>query len=82
MPAITSKVHQGLGPAVQTFSISELEKEVNYDEKGKKKKRLVNLEDCKLMQMVQYSCTVVKARKEVECRPLLRLFRQYVNSMC
>jgi hypothetical protein len=76
MPTITSHMRHDAGPPVQSFPLSELEKQVNFDEKGKKRKTPVDLEECKLMQMVQYNCEVVKKRKEVECRPLLRLFRQ------
>jgi len=65
-----------VGPPVQSFPVSELEKRINTTERGKPRKPPVKLEECKLMEMVQYNCVVVKKTKEVECRPLLRLFRQ------
>ena len=63
---------------MHSFTVSELEERVNINEKGKKRKPPVKLEDCKLMQMVQYDCKVVKktGTAEVQCRPLLKLFRQ------
>jgi hypothetical protein len=76
MSTITLPAHNDVGAPVKSFSVSELEKHVNINEKGKKRKPAVNLEECKLMQMVQYNCEVVKRTKEVECRPILRLFRQ------
>lgn len=76
MSPVTSQLRHDVGPPVHSFPVSELEERVNINEKGKKRKDPVNLEECKLMQMVQYDCKVEKKMKEVECRPLLRLFRR------
>ena len=83
MPAITSQIHTDVGPPVQTFPLSELENELQKTEKGKKRKPPVDLEKCKLMQLMQYDCRVVRkgTEAEVECRPIQRLFRQYVAHM-
>jgi len=69
-------VRHDAGPPLHSFPVEELEKRVNINEKGKKRKSPVNLDECKLMQMVQYDCRVVKKTNEVQCQPLLRLFRQ------
>ena len=61
---------------MHSFPLHELEDRVNINEKGKKRKPTVKLDDCKLMQLVQYDCEVVKKTKEVHCKPILRLFRQ------
>jgi uncharacterized membrane protein len=76
MSSIASQVRTDVGPPIHSFPVSELEERVQTNEKGKKRKVPVKLEDCKLMQMVQYDCKVNKKTREVECRPLLKLFRQ------
>lgn len=63
-----------VGPPVQSFPVADLEKHINTDARGKKRKPPVKLEECKLMELVQYKCDVVDG--EVLCRPILRLFRQ------
>lgn len=81
MAPITSQVRHEVGPPVHSFPVSELEEHVNINEKGRKRKLPVNLDECKLMQLVQYDCRVEKRtdgvkKREVQCRPILRLFRQ------
>lgn len=81
MAPITSQISHEVGPPIHSFPVTSLEERVNITEKGKKRKVPVNLDECKLMQLVQYDCRVEKGtdgakKREVQCRPLLRLFRQ------
>jgi len=61
---------------------------VNFKQKSRKLKD-VNLEQCELYELVQFSCTTSKERAQmaaagmkapatVECFPFVRLFRRYV----
>jgi len=67
------------GPPLRVLPQASLQQYVNTTEKGKARKPPVQLEDCKLMEMTQYTCDI-KGRyskdAEVWCKPMLRLFRR------
>jgi len=69
-------------PPPQTeFLASELPIRVHITTENKKRKHKVDLNDCALKQITQYSCEIEyqgpKDRKgEIVCRPIVRLFRQ------
>jgi len=69
------------GPPLRVLPLASLQQHVNTTEKGKTRKQPVQLEDCKLMEMTQYTCDI-KGRyskdAEVWCKPMLRLFRRLV----
>lgn len=74
--------HHPLGPMappVEAFPAQELAARVQYDARGKYRKGGIELERCKLLEMVQYACEVENRndpRGRVMCRPLVRLFRR------
>ena len=67
------------GPPLKVVPTASLQQHVNTTAKGKARKPPVQLEDCKLMEMTQYTCDI-KGRyskdAEVWCKPILRLFRR------
>jgi len=68
-----------MGPPLIAFPVSELEKHVNKNERGKARKPPVKLEECELYELTQYYCDVENRnskRPYVLCKPLLRLFRR------
>ena len=68
-----------MGPPLISFPVSELEKHVKTDERGKARKPPVKLEECELYELTQYCCDVENRnskRPYVLCKPLLRLFRR------
>lgn len=68
-------------PPVELFPASELPSRVQYDANGKKCKKAVELEECALKEMIQYSCAVDEKHPKgaVRCWPIIRTFRQYVQ---
>jgi len=72
-----------MAPPVQVFPPSELTARIQYTVDGKRRKQPVKLEECKLMEMVQYMCDVEGDPKKdpkgkVVCWPVVRSFRRYV----
>ena len=85
-----------MAPRLQPFPVSELEERAQYhtvDLKEKRRKvRNFDLETCELFEMVQYTCTTLKEQANraaagernpgrMECYPLVRLFRRYVQQL-
>jgi hypothetical protein len=67
------------GPPLYVFPTSDLPSRVNIDEDGKWRKPPVKLEDCKLMEMTQYTCNIrnkFSKNAEVVCKPFQRMFRR------
>ncbi|KAH7062663.1 hypothetical protein B0J12DRAFT_564042 [Macrophomina phaseolina] len=74
-----------MAPPVEAFPPQELSARVQYDARGKYRKGgPIELEKCKLLEMVQYACEVENRddpRGRVMCRPLVRLFRRCANGL-
>lgn len=68
-----------MAPPSETFSASELLSRVQVKANGKRRKgEEIRLEDCELLEMVQYSCWLEGKKKDVtKCRPIVKLFRRY-----
>lgn len=69
-----------MAPLVESFHPRNLEERVQYTTDGKKRKQAVDLKDCDLREIIQYSCDLNGPRKDpnskVVCQPVLRLFRK------
>ncbi|KAF1989799.1 hypothetical protein K402DRAFT_349933 [Aulographum hederae CBS 113979] len=73
-----------MAPPVQIFPPTELSERVQSHASGKRRKPPVNLEECKLMEMVQYMCDVENPRElraTIVCKPVTRLFRRCANGL-
>ncbi|KAK8175647.1 hypothetical protein IWX90DRAFT_424789 [Phyllosticta citrichinensis] len=72
-----------MAPPIEHFPPEELEARAQFDAKGRYRKGGVDLEKCKLMEMLQYDCWVERRVSQpfVKCRPLVRMFRKYVASV-
>lgn len=66
-------------PPVETFTASQLPFRVQATASGKRRKgEEIRLEECELLEMVQYSCWLEDKRKDViKCKPIVKLFRKY-----
>lgn len=70
-------------PPQTAFPASELPTRVQRTAQNKVRKTKVELNDCELKHMVQYSCLMEEddrpgRKSEVVCTPIVRLFRRYV----
>ncbi|KAK8256326.1 hypothetical protein IWZ00DRAFT_541832 [Phyllosticta capitalensis] len=67
-----------MAPPIEHFHPEELEARVQYKTDGRYRKGGVDLEKCKLMEMVQYDCWPERrgSGSVVKCKPLVRLFRK------
>jgi len=71
-----------MSPPVETFPASQLAQRIQLTPQGRKKKgREVELGDCELLEMVQYSCHLEVHPETlrtaiVKCEPIVRLFRK------
>lgn len=78
-----------MAPLVPVFSAESLPDHVSTVRKNFQERRRkggpVELEKCKLMEMVQYSCNPpsegIPKPGVVICKPVVRLFRRYVLSL-
>ncbi|KAL1641928.1 hypothetical protein SLS58_005764 [Diplodia intermedia] len=73
-----------MAPPVEAFPPEELSVRVQYKPNGRRRKPPVELEKCKLLEMVQYACEVENRddpRSRVLCRPLVRLFRRCAGGL-
>lgn len=75
-----------MAPLVPIFSADSLPEHTNivsrnFQEKKRRKGAPVNLQDCPLLEMVQYSCNPpqdgIPQPGVVVCKPVVRLFRRY-----
>ena len=78
-----------MAPLVPIFSADSLPEHTNivsrnFQEKKRRKGAPINLQDCPLLEMVQYSCNPphdgIPQPGVVVCKPVVRLFRRYVMS--
>ncbi|GKZ21664.1 hypothetical protein AbraIFM66951_002324 [Aspergillus brasiliensis] len=78
-----------MAPLVPVFSAETLPEHVNIVTKNFQEKRRkggpVELEKCKLMEMVQYSCNPpqegIPKPGVVNCKPIVRLFRRCAGGL-
>ena len=78
-----------MAPLVPIFSADSLSEHVNIVSRNFQEKRRkgppVNLQDCPLLEMVQYSCNPpqdgIPQPGVVVCKPVVRLFRRYTLSV-
>ncbi|KAK8197519.1 hypothetical protein HDK77DRAFT_20308 [Phyllosticta capitalensis] len=72
-----------MAPPIEHFHPEELEARVQYKTDGRYRKGGVDLEKCKLMEMVQYDCWPERrgSGSVVKCKPLVRLFRKCANGL-
>jgi hypothetical protein len=72
-----------MAPPIEIWSASELPDRVQVTMKGRLRKDQIELQDCELLEMLQYECTVQDGRRDREaavvCRPVERLFRRLVR---
>lgn len=78
-----------MAPLVPIFSAESLPEHTNivsrnFQEQRRRKGAPVNLQDCPLLEMVQYSCNPpqdgIPKPGVVVCKPVVRLFRRYLSS--
>ena len=78
-----------MAPLVPIFSADSLPDHTNivsrnFQEQRRRKGAPVNLQDCPLLEMVQYSCNPpqdgIPKPGVVVCKPVVRLFRRYTSS--
>ncbi len=67
-----------MAPPVEIFPASQLPFRIQVGANGKRRKgEEIKLEDCELLEMVQYSCWLEGKRMDViKCRPIVKLFRK------
>ncbi|OBT86087.1 hypothetical protein VE02_05713 [Pseudogymnoascus sp. 03VT05] len=74
-----------MSPPVEPFSAAELPTRVLGDVNGKRRKGIegLKLEECEMLEILQYSCVVegyekgeVTRESRVICKPIERLFRR------
>jgi len=70
---------------VEAFPPSRLQQHVQYKYNGKAQKPPVDLQKCKLKELIQYECELSGPRNDpnskVVCEPVLRLFRQCADGL-
>ena len=69
-----------MAPPTEAFPAIELPYRVQVTTQGKRRKGdAIDLKECELLEMVQYSCRVEDEQngKPVRCYPIVRLFRKY-----
>lgn len=75
-----------MAPIIQKFSVETLPERVNIVNRNFQEKRrkgpAVDLKDCPLFEMTQYSCNPpdegIPMPGVITCTPLVKLFRRYV----
>lgn len=72
-----------MAPPVESFPASELEHRIQIKTNGRRRKGpAIQLKDCELFEMVQYSCGLDKdprvSAKDaiIICKPIVKLFRR------
>lgn len=70
-------------PPVESFPASQLKQRVESTADGRRQKgQMVDLRNCELLEMVQYSCKLLKdpgREAMISCKPIMRLFRRWVT---
>lgn len=69
-----------MAPPIETFPASQLPYRIQVAANGKRRKgKKIQLSDCELREMVQYSCWLEGTKKDVTiCKPIVKLFRRCV----
>ncbi|KAL9022028.1 MAG: hypothetical protein Q9185_000769 [Variospora sp. 1 TL-2023] len=72
-----------MAPPIETFPASEVPVRVQTAANGKRRKGdKIKLEDCELLEMVQYSCWLEGKKQDVtKCRPIVKLFRKCAGGL-
>lgn len=76
-----------MSPPIETFPASELARRIHVTPQGRRRKGDdVVLNDCELLEMVQYACHLEEDPKKprtalVKCEPIVRLFRRWVKML-
>ncbi|KAF2767342.1 hypothetical protein EJ03DRAFT_315939 [Teratosphaeria nubilosa] len=74
-----------MAPLVETVPLSQLEKRLQFQLDGKRRKEPVDLKNCALKELIQYGCDINGPREDprskIVCQPILRLFRQCANEL-
>ncbi|KAI9849847.1 MAG: hypothetical protein M1837_000061 [Sclerophora amabilis] len=67
-----------MAPPIEAFPASQLPERVQTTAAGKKRKVPVKLDQCELLEMLQYECWVEDKRKggKILCETVERLFRK------
>ena len=68
-------------PPIESFPASHLRYRIQVTAQGKRRKRTLDLAQCELMELVQYSCHLEgrpPSKPLVVCDPIVRLFRKLV----
>ncbi|KAF2175680.1 hypothetical protein K469DRAFT_609889 [Zopfia rhizophila CBS 207.26] len=69
-----------MAPPLEQFHASQLPVRINTLLNGKPRRPPIKLEECPLMEMVQYKCNIKKSdlpeRPVILCEPVVRLFRK------
>ena len=67
-------------PPIETFPASELPYRIQCTLQGRRRKSAIDLEECKLSELVQYSCYLDGNQGSlgavIKCEPIVRLFRR------
>jgi len=80
-----------MAPLVPVFSSESLPSHVNtirrnFHEEKRRKGPAVDLKECPLLEMVQYSCNPpqdgIPKPGTIVCKPVVRLFRRYTCFFC
>lgn len=70
-------------PPVESFPASQLKQRVESTADGRRQKgQMVDLRNCELLEMVQYSCRLCRdpgREAMISCKPIMRLFRRWVT---
>lgn len=70
-------------PPVESFPASQLQQRVESMADGRRQKgQMVDLRNCELLEMVQYSCRLCRdpgRESMISCKPIMRLFRRWVT---
>lgn len=73
--------YRSMAPPIETFPASELLERINTLPNGRRRKGGdVDLSECELLELVQYSCHLKgnpKSRESIiQCEPIVKLFRR------
>lgn len=72
-------------PPVESFPASQLKQRVESTADGRSQKgQIVDLRNCELLEMVQYSCRLRRdpgGEAMISCKPIMRLFRRWVTTV-
>ncbi|KAL8668621.1 MAG: hypothetical protein Q9168_006762 [Polycauliona sp. 1 TL-2023] len=72
-----------MAPPIETFPASQLPYRVQVAANGKRRKgKEIKLNECELMEMVQYSCWLEGEKMDnITCKPIVKLFRRCAGDL-